>query len=91
MAAVANYAQNLNDSDDCDDFMWLLGDVRVRELDCEIKSPSDLVSVDFEVYNRMAIPKRDVCKRRGLSYGHHERTRMGLQISRTVGRTTLRG
>jgi hypothetical protein len=50
-----------------------------------------VVWVDFEVYNRMAIPKRYICKRKGLSYGHHERTRMGLQISRTVDRTTLRG
>jgi hypothetical protein len=91
MAAVANYAQNLNDSDDCDDFMWLLGDVRGRALDCEMKSPSDLVSVDFEVSNGMAIPKRDVCKRRGLSYGHPKRTRKGSQISRTVDQTTLRG
>jgi hypothetical protein len=91
MAAVANYAQNLNDSDDCNDFMWLLEDQRVGTLDCEIKSPSDVVSVDFEVYNRMAMPKREVCKRRGLSYGHHKRTRKGSQISRTVDQTTLRG
>jgi hypothetical protein len=91
MVAVANYAQNLDDSDDSVDFMWLPEDQRVRTVDCEIKSPSDVVSVDFEVYNRIAIPKRDVCKRRGLSYGHHERTRMGSQISRTVDRTTLRG